>query len=97
MCGLGQTAANPVLSTLQYFRDEYVTHINQKVCPAGVCKALITYSINEKCTGCQACAKLCPENAITGERNERHVIDLEKCIKCGACDSVCKYEAVVVK
>jgi len=97
MCGLGQTAPNPVLSTLRYFRDEYVEHINNKRCPAGVCKELITYSINENCTGCQLCIKSCSENAISGKKKERHVIDPAKCIKCGVCKSICKFDAVVVK
>jgi len=96
MCGLGQTASNPVLSTLRYFRDEYISHIEKRRCPAGVCKELITYSINENCTGCQRCAKVCPPRAITGERKERHVIDAAKCIKCGTCRGVCKFEAVAV-
>lgn len=97
MCGLGQTAPNPVLSTLQYFRDEYIEHIKNKRCPAGVCKELITYSINEKCSGCLACLRVCPEVAISGEKKKPHVIDLDKCIKCGACKSVCKFDAVEVR
>jgi len=96
MCGLGQTAPNPVLSTLRYFRDEYMEHIEQRKCPAGVCKELITYSINENCTGCQACLRLCPSEAITGEKKKRHAIDPGPCIKCGACRSVCKFDAVSV-
>jgi NADH-quinone oxidoreductase subunit F len=96
MCGLGQTAPNPVLSTLRYFRDEYLEHIESKRCPAGVCKALVTFSINESCTGCRACVKACPEDAITGEKKQRHTIDAGKCIKCGACRSVCKFDAVDV-
>ena len=96
MCGLGQTASNPVLSTLRYFRDEYLEHIDSKRCPAGVCKALITFSINENCTGCGACARACPEGAIRGAKKERHVINPAKCIKCGACRSACKFDAVVV-
>ncbi len=96
MCGLGQTAPNPVLSTLRYFRDEYLEHIENKRCPAGVCKELIHYSINENCVGCQACVKACPEDAITGEKKQPHTIDAAKCIKCGACRSVCKFEAVDV-
>ena len=97
MCGLGQTAPNPVLSTLRYFRDEYVEHIEKKRCPAGVCRALITFSINEKCTGCGACMRVCPEGAIFGEKKERHVIDPAKCVKCGTCKSVCKFDAITVK
>ena len=96
MCGLGQTAPNPVLSTLRYFRDEYLAHINKKRCPAGVCKELISYSINENCVGCQACVQVCPEKAITGQKKQRHTIDTTKCIKCGACRSICKCEAVDV-
>ncbi len=96
MCGLGQTAPNPVLSTLRYFRDEYLEHIENKRCPAGVCRELIHYSINENCVGCQACVKACPEGAITGEKKQPHTIDADKCIKCGACRSVCKFEAVDV-
>ena len=96
MCGLGQTAPNPVLSTLRYFRDEYLAHIEKKCCPAGVCKELISYSINENCTGCQACVKVCPEKTITGKKKQRHTIDSTKCIKCGACRSICKFEAVDV-
>ena len=97
MCGLGQTASNPVLSTLRYFLDEYVGHIKNKRCRAGVCKELITYSINKDCTGCLLCLRSCPEDAITGKKKELHIIDQSKCIKCGACSSVCKFEAVDVK
>jgi ferredoxin len=97
MCGLGQTAPNPVLSTLRYFLYEYVEHIKNKRCPAGVCRELITFSINENCTGCGACVRACPAEAITGEKKERHAINSAMCIKCGACRSVCKSEAVDVK
>ena len=96
MCGLGQTASNPVLSTLRYFREEYLAHIEAKRCPAGVCKPLVTYAINEHCTGCQLCVKKCPTEAIFGERKQQQHIDLEKCIKCGTCRSVCRQEAVEV-
>jgi NADH:ubiquinone oxidoreductase subunit F (NADH-binding)/(2Fe-2S) ferredoxin/NAD-dependent dihydropyrimidine dehydrogenase PreA subunit len=96
MCGLGQTASNPVLSTLKYFKDEYIEHIQNKRCPAGVCKGLITFTISDLCTGCGACVKVCPEGAISGEKKELHVIDQEKCSKCGACSSICKFEAVEV-
>lgn len=96
MCGLGQTAANPVLSTLRYFRDEYLDHIENKRCPAGVCKELITYVVNDNCTGCMVCLRACPEEAITGSKREMHVIDLSKCIKCGICRSLCKFDAVDV-
>ncbi|MDZ4164071.1 MAG: NADH-ubiquinone oxidoreductase-F iron-sulfur binding region domain-containing protein [Smithellaceae bacterium] len=94
MCGLGQTAPNPVLSTLRYFRDEYLEHIEKRHCPAGVCKDLIMYSINDHCIGCLLCVKACPERAITGKKKQRHVIDASKCIKCGACKDVCKSDAV---
>ena len=98
MCGLGQTAANPVLSTLRYFRDEYVAHIKNKKCPAGVCKDLITYSvIPENCTGCLACKKVCPSDAVSGELKQVHVIDKEKCIKCGACFEACNFDAIKVE
>ncbi|MBW2054105.1 MAG: NADH-quinone oxidoreductase subunit NuoF [Deltaproteobacteria bacterium] len=97
LCGLGGTAPNPVLSTLRYFRDEYEAHIKEKTCPAGVCKALITYTIDpELCTGCMVCAKICPVEAATGEKKEVHSIDQNKCIKCGACFESCKFDAVKV-
>ncbi len=96
MCGLGQTASNPVLSTLHYFRDEYIEHIEKKHCPAGVCKDLITYFISDRCTGCMLCIKACPEGAITGTKKQQHVIDTSKCIKCGTCKDVCKSEAVQI-
>lgn len=98
LCGLGQTAANPVLSTLKYFREEYEAHIKERRCPAGVCVELIQYSIDaKKCTGCQLCAKNCPTGAATGEKKKPHKIDLKKCIKCGICYDVCKFDAVVRK
>jgi NADH-quinone oxidoreductase subunit F len=96
LCGLGQSAPNPVLTSIRFFRDEYDAHIREKRCPAGTCKALITYSIDrEKCTGCMACIKPCPEKCIAGARKEPHVLDSDKCIKCGACFDVCRYDAVV--
>ena len=97
MCGLGQTTPNPVLSTLRYFRDEYVEHIEKKRCRARVCKELITYSINEKCTGCRRCVRTCPSQAISGKKKNRHAIAPEKCLKCGACESACSFDAVDVR
>jgi NADH:ubiquinone oxidoreductase subunit F (NADH-binding)/(2Fe-2S) ferredoxin len=97
LCGLGNTAPNPVLSTLRYFNDEYEAHIHKKKCPAGVCRALIRYSIDpEKCKGCMLCNKQCPLEAITGKPREPQIIDEEKCIKCGVCRESCKFEAVLV-
>jgi len=97
LCQLGGSAPNPVLSTIRYFRDEYQQHIENKRCPAGVCKALVRYRIRpDKCTGCLACIKPCPEAAITGEREQLHVLDQNKCIKCGICFEVCTYDAVEV-
>jgi NADH:ubiquinone oxidoreductase subunit F (NADH-binding)/(2Fe-2S) ferredoxin/NAD-dependent dihydropyrimidine dehydrogenase PreA subunit len=98
LCGLGQTAPNPVLTTLKYFKDEYEAHIHDLKCPAGVCKALITYHIDKHaCTGCGVCLKACPEKAITGEKKQPHVIDGNLCTKCGSCYEVCKFNAVVIK
>ncbi len=98
LCGLGQTAPNPVLTTIRYFKDEYLEHIINKHCPAGVCQALIKYVIiEEKCIGCGACAKICPQKAISGEKKKPHKINIELCIKCGACRSACKKEAIEVK
>jgi NADH:ubiquinone oxidoreductase subunit F (NADH-binding)/(2Fe-2S) ferredoxin len=98
MCGLGQTAPNPVLTTIRYFRDEYEAHIKDKTCPAGVCKSLITFSIvAEKCPGCGLCARQCTEGAINGEKGQPYVIDEGKCIRCGVCREVCKFEAILVK
>ncbi len=97
LCGLGKTAPNPVLTTIRYFRDEYMAHIKEKKCPAGVCKELIHYSINkENCTGCTACAIVCPTEAISGEKKKPHKINEALCIKCGACYEACNFDAVII-
>ena len=97
LCGLGKSAPNPVLSTLKYFRDEYIAHIKDKKCPAGVCKALKSYTIDEeKCKGCTKCARNCPVGAIEGTVKQPHHIDQSKCIKCGACESNCPFKAIVL-
>ena len=96
LCGLGQTAPNPVLSTLRYFKDEYIAHVKDKKCPAGVCKNLVQIKIvPDKCKGCTLCARNCPVNAISGKVKEPHVIDQDKCIKCGVCIDNCKFGAIV--
>ena len=98
LCGLGNTAPNPVLSTLHYFRDEYEAHIQDKKCPAGVCKNLISFRIDEeKCTACMVCKKGCSVNAISGEKKQPQKIDVELCIKCGACHEVCKFDAIIIE
>jgi NADH-quinone oxidoreductase subunit F len=96
LCALGRTAANPVMSTLHYFGDEYITHIDEKRCPAGVCRELTQYSIDpEKCEGCLRCLRECPTNAISGEKRKPHTINQGMCIKCGACYDICKFNAVI--
>ena len=96
LCALGKTAPNPVLSTLKHFRDEYLAHVVEKRCPAGVCKALARFEINPaKCKGCGMCKRACPVSAISGEVGKPHQIDPKKCIKCGGCKSTCKFGAVV--
>jgi NADH:ubiquinone oxidoreductase subunit F (NADH-binding) len=98
LCGLGKTAANPVLSTLRYFRDEYETHISEKKCPAGVCQALVTYKVDpEKCTCCGICKRGCPHKAIIGKKKQVHAINLDLCQKCGICKSECDFDAIQVK
>ncbi|HNV65408.1 MAG TPA: NADH-quinone oxidoreductase subunit NuoF [Smithellaceae bacterium] len=98
LCALGGSAPNPVLSTIRYFREEYDAHIREHRCPAGVCKALVTYSIDpEKCTGCGLCVKVCPTQATSGEKKKPHKIDNEKCTRCGACIESCKFDAITVK
>lgn len=95
LCGLGQTAPNPVLTTLKYFRDEYEAHIRDKKCPALSCKNLVDYTIIEDaCTGCTVCVKGCPVDAITGEKKKPHFIDQDVCIKCGVCFTRCKFQAI---
>jgi NADH:ubiquinone oxidoreductase subunit F (NADH-binding)/(2Fe-2S) ferredoxin/NAD-dependent dihydropyrimidine dehydrogenase PreA subunit len=97
LCALGQTAPNPVLSTMKHFRDEYETHVVDKICPASICRALLSYFITEDCTGCTRCVRVCPTKAITGTVKQRHTIDQEKCIKCGACMNACTFKAIIRK
>jgi NADH:ubiquinone oxidoreductase subunit F (NADH-binding)/(2Fe-2S) ferredoxin/NAD-dependent dihydropyrimidine dehydrogenase PreA subunit len=96
LCGLGQTAPNPVLTTMRYFRDEYLAHITEQRCPAGVCPELITYEITDGCDGCTLCARLCPVNAISGEKKQKHTIDPKLCMSCGACYESCNRDAIIV-
>lgn len=95
LCGLGQTASNPVTSTIEFFRDEYEAHIRDKKCPAGICSALLEYHITDACIGCTKCAQNCPVDCIAGSVKEKHVIDTEACIKCGNCMEVCPVAAVI--
>ncbi|MDR2578100.1 MAG: NADH-quinone oxidoreductase subunit NuoF [Chitinispirillales bacterium] len=95
LCALGQTAPNPIISTLKFFEDEYLAHIKDRKCPAGKCQKMIRYVINEKCIGCTACVRKCPVNCITGEKKQMHVIDQAACVKCGECERVCKFAAIV--
>ena len=97
LCGLGQTAPNPILSTIRHFREEYEAHVNENKCPAGVCKALIKFSIKDNCNGCTACGTACPVNAISGKKKEVHTLDQDKCIKCGLCYEACKFDSVSVE
>jgi Fe-S-cluster-containing hydrogenase component 2 len=98
LCGLGQTAPNPVLTTLRYFSEEYEAHIRDRRCPAGSCTALVDFLIDPaKCTGCTLCVKACPVGAIAGERKSAHTVDTAKCVKCGKCITVCTFGAVYKK
>src|SRR5208283_3209625 len=97
LCGLGQTAPNPVLTTIKYFRDEYESHINEKWCKTGVCKDLCTFYIDEeKCKACGACKRVCPQNAILGEKKMSHSIDQSRCIQCRSCYEACKFDSVKI-
>jgi ferredoxin len=94
LCQLGGSAPNPVLSTVTYFRQEYMAHCVDKRCPAGVCKDLVSHAIDETCTGCFACVKACPTNAIVGEPKKLHMIIQDKCIQCGACYQICRHDSI---
>jgi NADH-quinone oxidoreductase subunit F len=95
LCDLGRTAANPILTTIRYFRNEFEVHIEQRKCPAFVCKSLVTYMIDPKaCVGCQACARACPVSCISGRKKKTHVIDQSRCIHCGSCFDACRFDAV---
>ena len=98
LCALGSSAPNPVLTTLRYFKEEYMAHVNDQKCPAGVCKDLITFSIDpELCSGCTSCARQCPVNCISGEKKKPHTIDAEQCLRCGVCMDSCKFNAVIIQ
>ena len=98
LCGLGKSAANPIRSTLKFFREEYEAHIIDKRCPAGVCRELITYTIDpELCTGCLVCLRACPAGAITGEKKKPHVLDKALCDRCGICAASCKFKAILTR
>ena len=95
LCGLGRSAPNPFLTSFNHFKDEYLAHIRDRKCPAGVCTALITFSVSEEqCKACGLCKRVCPTKAISGESKKVHVIDPERCIKCGACFRACKFKAI---
>ena len=94
LCGLGQTAPNPIMSTMRYFADEYLAHVEQKRCPAGVCGHLLDFVILDSCVGCGICVKNCPVKCITGEKKKHHTIDTKACIKCGSCESTCPIKAI---
>ncbi|MCK5128050.1 MAG: 4Fe-4S binding protein [candidate division Zixibacteria bacterium] len=97
LCGLGQSGPNPLLSTLMYFKDEFITHVKDKKCPAGVCRDLIKFVITDDCTGCMACIKVCPVDAITGEKKKIHILDQELCTQCGSCFDICKFDSIEIK
>jgi len=98
LCALGASAPNPCLTTIKFFKDEYIAHVKDQTCPAGVCKDLISYSIDQQtCNGCGACKRQCPQNCISGEKKKPHEIDTDNCIRCGICMESCKFNAVIVQ